>query len=159
MLNAVRQTNAEIACCSVINYIPRRTWMFQHKLLLIINEDKFATTNVARQGYVWRYLFRKSFLVENNLTFDQGELGEDTPFSMQAVLLANKVVTVPGAVYYYMKRENSICHTNNKALKRKRHEGWMKVKAFRVQFAEQHNIKLPGVRTGKFSRYIDKWFA
>lgn len=159
MIDATLLTNADMSCCSVINYIPRRTSVFQHRLLLHTPEDKFSITNVARQGYVWRYLFKKSFLQESKLKFDVGELGEDTPFSMLAVYFANKIVTVPDAVYYYKKREGSICHSNDRNVKRKRHEGWVKVKEFRLKFAEEHNIKIPGIRTGKFSRFIDKWFA
>lgn len=159
MMHALMLTNSDIACCNVDNFIPRRSTNLKHSLLLSDTQDKFIITNAARYGYVWRYIFKKTFLFENNLLFKEGQLGEDTPFSMMAILKSNRLITVPEAVYYYRRRDDSICHTNDSKLKQKRHTGWKNVKEFRLKFALEHHIELPGVRTGKFSRYIDKWFS
>lgn len=159
MIMSITNSNADIACCEVNNYKTKRSIVYPHNLLVSIIEDKFTITNVAKQGYVWRYLFKKKLLLENNLFFIEGELGEDTPYSMMAILNAKSITTVHDAVYYYKNRKNSICHTKDKNINRKRHQGWVNVKKFRLKFADEHHIKLPGVRTGKFSRYIDKWFT
>jgi glycosyltransferase involved in cell wall biosynthesis len=160
MIDALLLTGADVACGGMVDEIkPRRTLLYPNRLLLSIIEDKLLTTNVGRRGYVWRYLFKNSFLNEKNLRFEVGVLVEDLPFSLQAVYFANKIVTVPNAIYYYKKRENSIMSTTNSLARKKRHEGWVRVKEFRLQFSEEHNIKIPGVRSGRFSRYIDKWFA
>jgi len=159
MVSAIQLTDSDIACCNVDNYISRRSTNLKHSVLISETEDKFKITNVARYGYVWRYIFKKSFLIENNILFKEGQLGEDTPFSMVAILKANRLITVPDAIYYYKKRENSICNTSDDNLKQIRHIGWKNVKEFRLKFALEHNISLPGVRTGKFSRYFDKWFS
>jgi glycosyltransferase involved in cell wall biosynthesis len=160
MMDAILLTDADMACGGMVNEIkPHRTLLYSERLLLSIIDDKLSITNVGRRGYVWRYLFKKSFLDEKKLRFEVGRLVEDLPFSLQAVYFAEKIVTVPNAIYYYKKRENSIMMTKHPVARKKRHEGWIKTKEFRQQFAIEHNIRIPGVRSGKFSRYIDKWFA
>ena len=93
------------------------------------------------------------------MQFEVGVLIEDLPFSLQAVYFSNKVVTVPDAVYHYKKNEGSILTSTDHAAKAKRHRGWVIAKNFRQKFAQEHNIKIPGVFTGRFSKYIDKWFS
>ena len=160
MMDALLLTDADIACGGMVNEIkPHRTLLYPERLLLSVMDDKLSVTNVGRRGYVWRYLFKKSFLDEIRLRFEVGRLVEDLPFSLQAVYYAKKIVTVPQAIYYYKKRENSIMMTRHPAARKKRHEGWIKAKEFRQQFAIDHQIQIPGVKSGKFSRYIEKWFA
>ena len=160
MLEAITLTGAEIACCGMINELkPHRTLLYSHRWQLVIVDDKLSVTNVGKYGFSVRYLFKKSFLDEKELRFKAGQLaGEDLLFSLQAVYWANKIVTVPGAVYYYKKRANSTMRSSNPLIRRKRHKDLAYLKNFRIQFAEEHGIRIPGVRTGKFTRYIDKWF-
>ena len=160
MLETITLTGTEIVCSGMINEIkPHRTLMYSHRWLLLTIDDKLSVTNVGKYGYCWRYLFKKSFLNEKKLRFDAGRfVGEDLLFSLQAVYWANKIATVPEAVYYYKKRVNSTMRSNNPLSKRKRHKDLAYLKNFRIQFAEEHGIRIPGVRTGKFTRYIDKWF-
>jgi glycosyltransferase involved in cell wall biosynthesis len=99
MVDALLLTDADIACSGMVNEIkPRRTLLFPDRMLLLLTDDKLAVTQVGRRGYVWRYLFRKSFLDQTNLRFEVGRLVEDLPFSLQAVYYAQSVVTVPDAV-------------------------------------------------------------
>jgi len=160
MIEAIAQTNADIACGGVFNELAsHRTEFFTNRLLLTTVEDKIAVTKVGRYGYVWRYLFKKSFLEEISLKFEVGVLVEDLYFSLTAVYFAKKVVTVPDAVYYYKKRENSIMTTKQLAHRKKRHEGWKKAKEFRQKFANEHNFQIPGIATKGFGAFIVKYFA
>jgi glycosyltransferase involved in cell wall biosynthesis len=160
MIDAILQTDADMACGGMVNEIkPHRTILYPDRLLVSLIDDKLSITQVGKRGYAVRYLFKKTFLEEKKLRFEVGRLVEDLPFSLTAVYHAKNIATVPGAVYYYKRRANSNMMSHNPVIRKKRHEGWVKAKAFRQQFAIEHNIQIPGVRSGKFSRYIEKWFA
>ena len=160
MADDVELANAEIACCGMVNEVkPHRTTLYTERLLLKTTDDKFSVTQVGRLGYSVRYLLKKSFLIEKNLHFEVGVLVEDLPFSIQAVYFANKVVTVPNAVYYYKKRKNSIMNTTNRAGRKKRHDGWKNAKDFRQKFANEHNFQIPNIDTKGFGAFIVKYFS
>jgi glycosyltransferase involved in cell wall biosynthesis len=158
--SAIDRHDADIFCGGMLNeVVPHRTLLYEKEQVLVSTEDKLSVTNVGRWGYVWRYVFRKKFLEKHALQFEVGVLIEDLPFSLQAVYFSNKVVTVPDAVYHYKKNEGSILTSTDPAARAKRHRGWVIAKNFRQKFAQEHNIKIPGVFTGRFSKYIDKWFS
>ncbi len=138
---------------------PHRSYSYDSVKMFSEKQEKISMTKAGRYGYAVRYVVRKSFLDAQGLRFEVGRVIEDLPFSLVAVYLADKIVTVPQAIYYYKKNENSILNTNDPVMKRKRHEGWVKAKEFRRQFAREHKIKIPGVFTGRFTSWIDKWFA
>jgi len=143
MAEAITITDADMAYGGIINEMqPHRTLLYSDRWLLVTTDDKFQFTNVYEWGYSVRYLIKKTFLIEKNLQFEVGKLIEDLPFSIQAVYKANKIVTVPNAIYYYKKRAGTIMTTNDRAAKRKRKEGWIAAKAFRKEFAQQHNLKI-----------------
>ncbi|MDR0546300.1 MAG: glycosyltransferase [Dysgonamonadaceae bacterium] len=160
MMKAVSLTNAEIAVGGVINEIrQKRTQIYENQNIAMTIDDKLTLTNVGKYGYAWRYLFKTNFLKENNLRFEEGRLIEDLAFSLQAVYFANKIVSVPNAVYTYKYRENSIMSNRDKDFKRKRHEDWKHAKEVRQQFAEAHHFTIPDVPTEGFGAKIVKWFA
>ena len=141
MVEAITLADADMACGGMISEMrPYINGLYSDRLLLIALEDKMSTTNVTHLGYVWRYLFKKSFLIEKKLLFEVGQLMEDMPFSLQAVFDANRIVTVPNAVYYYKKREGSIMTINDRAFKRKRKEHWRKTRTFRNMFMQKHSL-------------------
>jgi glycosyltransferase involved in cell wall biosynthesis len=158
--SAIDRHDADVFCGGMLNeVVPHRTLLYNIEQVLISVKDKLSVTNVGRWGYVWRYVFRKKFLKERALQFEVGVLIEDLPFSLQAVYFADKVVTVPDAIYHYKKNEGSILSSTDPVAKAKRRQGWLIAKRFRQKFAQEHNIKIPGVFTGRFTKYIDKWFA
>ena len=141
MIEAITITDADMACGGMVSEMrPYINSLYPDRLLLTTLEDKISTTNILQLGYVWRHLFKKSFLIEKKLLFEVGQLMEDMPFSLQAVFDANRIVTVPNAVYYYKKRAGSIMTTNDRAFKRKRKEDWRKTKAFRNMFMQKHGL-------------------
>ncbi len=62
----------------------------------------------------WSSIYRKNFLIENDLKFAVGMLHEDEEFSPRAFLLANKVACLSSFFYHYIIRENSITTSKNK---------------------------------------------
>jgi glycosyltransferase involved in cell wall biosynthesis len=61
---------------------------------------------------VWRNLYKRSFLIKNNLFFKEHFLHEDGEFSMRVMSLANKVTYINEPIYiYYTDNSNSIMNS------------------------------------------------
>ena len=61
---------------------------------------------------VWRNLYKKSLLVENNLIFPKNvSMAEDLYFTVRAVTMAKKVGYYDGTVIFYRIREGSAVHS------------------------------------------------
>lgn len=68
---------------------------------------------------VWRCIYNKKFLVNNNIEFINGILHEDMPFTFQCFLKAKKVQCIDKRFYFYRTRLD--CITNNISLKNWHH--------------------------------------
>jgi glycosyltransferase involved in cell wall biosynthesis len=163
MAEAVVATDADMACCGMINEPrPHRTTLWTERLVLTEVGEKFAVTNVGVWSWVWRYLFRTSFLrSRKEFRFEPGRIIEDMPFAIAAVYFANKVVLVPGAVYTYVRPAGSLMAVRDRARRRKRHQDHRHAKTLRHKFARKHGFKIPGVPTalGPISLFYVKWFT
>ncbi len=56
----------------------------------------------------WIYLYRRSFLLENNLEFKFGILHEDEEFTPRALLASQSIAVTNIVFYHYIQREGSI---------------------------------------------------
>lgn len=57
----------------------------------------------------WDRIYRRSFLESSKVLFPEGRVYEDAPFTMQTVMLADRISVIPDILYYYRKNEgNSI---------------------------------------------------
>lgn len=70
--------------------------------------DFFSGFYKPLQSVVVRNIYRRLFLIENNLRFHEGVYFEDVEFTPLAFSCANKVVYSGIPFYYYRKRGNSI---------------------------------------------------
>lgn len=59
-----------------------------------------------RQGAVQRFIIRRDFLIEHNLSFYPHLLHEDSLFGFQMLYYANRVVILPEPVYAYRIRQS-----------------------------------------------------
>jgi glycosyltransferase involved in cell wall biosynthesis len=161
MLAAITGTDADVACCCMIHGLkPHRTTFFPERQSFTDANDKFRITYAGRWGNVCRYLFRTDFLRANRLRFEEFLIAaEDLILVIQAVFLSRKLVTVPGAVYTYIRRENSTMTRTDRAHRRRRYHDRQYAKAFRQQYARQHGFKIPGVPTGRFLYWYVKWLT
>lgn len=64
-------------------------------------------------------LYKKSFLIENNLFFIEKIYGEDFEFNTRALFYAKRVMAVKNIVAKFLQTEDSITRTNDIAKKRK----------------------------------------
>lgn len=61
-----------------------------------------------QQCYVWRTIYYKKFLDDNNLRFIQGIYFEDVPFTTECLIKAKDCIKTTLSFYIYRQRENSI---------------------------------------------------
>ncbi len=78
------------------------------KLLLLSESPK------DNKCYVWRTLYRRSFLIDNNLSFYPGIVFEDIPFTNGCYLKAQRCLITSQKMYIYRdNNSSSITHTIN----------------------------------------------
>lgn len=158
LLEAVRQTDVDIACSGMINKkFKHKTILFKKLQVYTSTRDKLKATYVGRWGYVWRYLFQVEFLKQHQLRFEEGRFIEDLMFTLPAVYFAKKLVVVPKAEYTYYERENSIMTKKDKAHQEKLNQDWLYAKSFMLSFGKKHNFKIPGVNTGRLEYLLWKF--
>ncbi|PAD33595.1 bifunctional glycosyltransferase/CDP-glycerol:glycerophosphate glycerophosphotransferase [Terribacillus saccharophilus] len=70
-------------------------------------EDTHILTyhNLLYDTTSWNKLFRRTFLLENQLTFPEDVLYEDIPFNMAAHLMSNKTTIIENIVYHWRLRD------------------------------------------------------
>lgn len=146
MLTAALLSNADIACSGLVHErLPAISYSYQESILVSTTEDKMRLTNVGNQGYSVKYLFKKSLLDKHQLFFDEDmQVAEDMVFTFKAVYWANRIVTVPGATYYYKHRINSAMTTKGGLKRVDRRLKIQEAKRRRDLFAQENNIYIKG---------------
>ena len=87
---------------------------------------------------VWQNIYRKNFLLENNLFFKKGLLHEDSLFTLEAFFYAKKVRCFNKKFYFYRKNNlESITQTVNK----KNYEHMLYTIIKLLEFKKSNNIE------------------
>jgi len=176
MLETALDIGADMVCSGIVNEkSPKHSVRYDDRIVVSYVEDKFVLTKVRMHGSCCKYLFRTSFLKSNNLYFDEEfRIVEDWYYSFQAVYYANKVASVPQAVYYYKYRVNSQMTLKEKKFSRKRRFFKKKASQLCNEFAKQHGLtvvyppqqrveyKLFGIPVGKKITFCDgkeRWYV
>lgn len=144
MLEAIVSVNADMACCGYVHErLPAFTRIVTEKFLYINIDDKMRFANVFHQGNVWKYLYRLAFLKRNNILFDvQLRNAHDKVFALQAVYYSNKIISVPGAVYHYKERSNSLVTSLSREKRRIRNRSIKAANEFCKKFARENRINV-----------------
>ncbi len=73
----------------------------------IFGQD-FFVNHLNNLFYIWKFIYKREFLLKNNLTFYEGILYEDLEFTPRALYLAKSCYTMPSIYYHYLMRDGSI---------------------------------------------------
>lgn len=157
LISATEKAEADVAACSVFyEKKPWRSIWFRKSKVLSSTNDKIKKTEVAIQGWAWRYLIKKKFWSEHNFSFPDLVPMEDKPVMIPMVYHANKVALCPNAVYFYKNREDSILNKKYDPIREhQRSENRQKARKIFRDFMQEHNIKRPS----KWLYYLKKYFA
>ncbi|MDR1026927.1 MAG: glycosyltransferase [Rickettsiales bacterium] len=99
---------------------------------------KYKCTRAFDNCTVWRHMYRRDFLVRNNIRFAEGRIFEDMLFTPVVFLKANAVVTVPGAIYFYVYNGDSILNKRYTPRHKEQYEYGMEAKR---KFAVANGLK------------------
>lgn len=65
---------------------------------------------------VWRQVFRREFLNQNEIYSPLINMGEDAPYTHKAIILSKRLRVIPDECYYYRDAENSILRQMNREI-------------------------------------------
>jgi glycosyltransferase EpsJ len=144
MLREILSVDADMACSGYIHErLPSFTTIITERFLYVNTEDKMIFGNVFHQGNVWKYLYKFSFLRENKLLFDvRLRNAHDKAFTIQAVYFSNKIISVPGAIYCYKERSNSLVTSLSREKRKIRERSRAMSNEFCMNFAKEHQISI-----------------
>ena len=81
-------------------------------------QEKIDICKLWRDGCPTNKIYRRNFLIENDIFFPEGVYCEDKLFSIKAVYFSNGITTIPNCYYYYFR--NPFSTVKNKIKKEKR---------------------------------------
>ena len=139
LYNVASQYDADIAVSSILKYYSE----YQIETLLDYSDiniyektsEKLEVAQIPKFNYIWNKIYRRSMLLENNITFPISNMYEDAVFTLKAITLLEKMVTVPQGIYYYFDNNNSL----TKSSKNLRKDFLISCRYVR-NFIEEHNL-------------------
>ena len=79
-----------------------------------VNDDEWTKYRITAP---WARIFRRNFLVENNVRFLKTYIGEDTYFNMNAYLYTNKIHGLDYVGYNWYYNDESVSNVKQRGLK------------------------------------------
>lgn len=120
MYSKAEEFDADIVVCNVRDVFEDKENISLKLEEGLINIKDIKPKNFLKDKYfslgsaVWHKIFKKSFIVENNIKFiNYSEVSsEDTIFNLQAMLKAKNIYCIDKPFYNYIIRENSLTKSN-----------------------------------------------
>ena len=138
MADVAMLTDADILCGEV-NQPEYNFPVFDKSEILISLPDKIEKTRANKFNPAWRYVYKTEFLRKNKLLFEPAVLGaQDILFSKPALILADTVATVPGAIYNVVNTATALGKNRKKIQKsitKETTKAWDRY----YQFINEHN--------------------
>ncbi len=115
LIQRANEENLDVLCfCLNLEYPDGKVAKY-----IVVHEDsgkvydgKDFINRVDMPPAAWSAIYRKTFLLMNNLRFYEGILHEDQEFTPRAYCLATKIGYIDIPLYYYNQREGSIMKSN-----------------------------------------------
>jgi len=114
MARAAAQTDADILCGEV-NQPEYNFPRFAALEICTSLQDKILKTAANKFKPAWRYLYKKQFLDKTGLRYEPDVFGaQDMYFTRPALVLADRVALVPGAIYNVVNTETALGKSKKK---------------------------------------------
>lgn len=103
-----------------------RNTFFRHENEYTLSGDDIIKAYLNGEMHVsaWNKLYRRDFIVRNNLKFKEGLIYEDLVWSFDVVHKADEMVCLPCETYHYIIHENSLTTSNSETKIRKQYDSW-----------------------------------
>ena len=79
----------------------------------IMSGSQFMADVLSNYLYAWSFIYRRTFLLSNNLLFTEGMYYEDTDFAFRSLPLIKRIKRYNKVCYNYLQREGSIVHNTS----------------------------------------------
>lgn len=117
LYNGAVENNAEIACSNIIKTFENKKesnfLMYKKMQVSETISDKLEVARIPEFNYIWNRIYKREALIKNNIKFLESNLFEDALFSLKALTLLGKMVTVKKGAYYYFDNKNSLTNNSN----------------------------------------------
>lgn len=124
LLNAIDEQEVDIVVGNAIMEKPGGEEKMLHTATpagIIYTAKEFIIKSIkAFQWYApaWLNMYRREYLLENELYFKKGIYFEDMQMLPRVFLQANRIATIDGTFYHYVVRDNSIMTTDGRDSKK-----------------------------------------
>lgn len=156
LLDSATKYDADVVCCSVYHE-KSSLWSHEKSGIFVASnsEDKMMLAKVGEDGHCFKYLFRKDFLLNHSIYFDESiGISEDLVFSIQAVYFANRLVLQDKALYFYKHRTGSTLALFNTRKRIDRSRELAPVREFKQFFQNKFKINNLGEDLGINTMYF-----
>ena len=143
---------ADIAVVGVVDekYGDKPVEKFNRVRIYRGKQSKISISKVARRPAVWRFIFRRDFLIKNKMRFEIGRVtSQDVMFTIPAIFYAKAIATIPNAFYWYRRAPMGAMRDPDRATARKQNKEIVWNRA--VEFAVKNKFFLG------FRRSFFKW--
>lgn len=143
---------ADIAVVGVVDekYGDKPVEKFNRVRIYRGKQSKISISKVARRPAVWRFIFRRDFLIKNKMRFEIGRVtSQDVMFTIPAIFYAKAIATIPNAFYWYRRAPMGAMRDPARATARKQNKEIVWNRA--VEFAVKNKFFLG------FRRSFFKW--
>ncbi len=142
MIEALSDTDADIVVGGFYyeKYAAKNSVRYDYPYCYTSMEDKFIKTQLYFKRFAWRYLVKRTLLVDNNILFTEGRYFEDWNFTVHITILANKIITAPATEYFYRKNQDGIMLGRNKLKAQKRKEDSKYMENLTNELLNKYNI-------------------
>ncbi len=129
MVSKAEGTDCDIVICASAEYIEKKKKITRHRKAHTLEwaDEKFLnfTGDLHRINGIgknplmefvepWNKIYKKDFLLSNNIKFPKILCAEDTPFSYEALVKAGKISFVKDELVYIRRRPKSLSFSTNK---------------------------------------------
>lgn len=104
-------------------------------------QEKIDVCRLWRDGCPTNKIYRREFLIENNILYPEGVYCEDKIFSTKAVYYSNGIVTIPDCHYYYFRNQDSTVKSRIKEEKRKHDKNNARLEVLDFLRKQKDNIR------------------
>ena len=150
MVDAATYAHSDMAVASYnrLDSSYERNLTFPGRTILVNLHEKFSVLSLPMHSQVWRFMFRRELLMRLNAQFIPGfTMREDVMFLLDIVKVADKIATVPDAIYFYTTRPGSEL---NRKQSPERREFVRVGNAYARKFIQENSIQVPCCEEWKY---------
>lgn len=115
---AAKKHNLDIALATNVrigNGKTKKRLKIEKEQVALNLQEKLDLCNQFKNECPTNKIYRRKFLIENNIAWPEGVYCEDKIYTLKAIFWANGIVSVPDVNYYYFRRHNSTVKSNKQS--------------------------------------------